>query len=74
MIVCNLNNFDSLDFQPDISTRGVGRYRFFMWLENQTVRLVEVTCPLTFPVGFQFMKVTRLVPYVLKSMGVNQST
>ena len=50
MVVRNLNNFDAFDFQPDIATRGVGRYGVFVWLKYQTVGLVKIACPLTFPV------------------------
>lgn len=58
MIVCNLYNFDAFDFQPDISTRGVGRYRVFVWLKYQAKGLVKVACPLTFTICFQFVKIT----------------
>lgn len=73
MIVRNFYNLDALDFQPDVATRGIGGDGFLVRLEYQAVRMVEVAGPLTFPVGFQFMEITRFIPDILKCPGICQS-
>lgn len=72
MIVCNLYYFYAFDFQPYISSHGISRYRLLMWLEYQTIWLIEIACPLTFATRLQFVKITRDMTHVFKCNSVNQ--
>ena len=44
-----------------------------MRLKNQTIGLVKITGPLTFPITFQFMKITGFMPNILQSFRNSQS-
>ena len=44
-----------------------------MWFEYQSIGLVKIACPLTFPISFQFMKIPGLLPHIFESPRIYQS-
>ncbi len=69
VIVCYFNYFYASNLYPNILAAVIRRNRILMRLEYQPIWMIQVTCPLTFPVSCQFMVTSRQVSHILKGFG-----
>ncbi len=69
MIINNIHNIDLQYLSPNISMMFIFGYRLLRRSENQTIWLVQIAGPLTFPVSCQFVIMAWQIAYIFKRVG-----